>query len=33
VTQAAQKLQQQGFLLQGDAQATISAAQASTVLQ
>jgi hypothetical protein len=33
VTSAAQKLLQQGFLLQGDAQATISAAQASTVLQ
>ena len=33
VTQAAQTLSQQGFLLPGDAQATISAAQASTVLQ
>jgi hypothetical protein len=33
VTQAAQKLLQQGFLLPGDAQATVKAAQASTVLQ
>ncbi len=33
VTQAAQTLLQQGFLLPGDAQATISAAQASNVLQ
>jgi len=33
VNQAAQRLLQQGFLLPGDAQATVSAAKASTVLQ